>query len=135
MGSLLTTSEPTSLAKLRQVTEHLDKLDVAETNAHKREMYLILNALTDTVFVSGKDGLIRFVNPSVYRMLGYYPEDLLGKNICNILDCTDIESKVNESIVTVATDKCGAQVPVHIYVGVMKDGGENDLIVSIVRKT
>lgn len=131
------TEEATSLKKLIEITEHLDRLDAIETNTHKKEMYLILNALTDTVFVSDKTGLIRFVNPSVYRMLGYYPDDLLGKNICNILDCTDIESKVNESISTIATDKNGihipVHIPVHIYVGLMKDGA-SDLIVSIVRK-
>lgn len=50
---------------------------------------LIENA-SDVITVLGKDGAISFVSPSARRVLGYEPEELIGKNVFNFVHPDDL---------------------------------------------
>jgi PAS domain S-box-containing protein len=52
---------------------------------------LIENA-SDIITVLGKDGAISFVSPSSQRVLGYEPEELIGKNVFNFVHPDDLTS-------------------------------------------
>lgn len=55
---------------------------------------LIENAL-DIITVVGTDGKIRYESPSIERVLGYKPEELIGKSIWDYVHPEDIKSIIN----------------------------------------
>jgi diguanylate cyclase (GGDEF)-like protein/PAS domain S-box-containing protein len=48
--------------------------------SEERFRSLIENAM-DTITILGRDGTVLYESPSIERMLGYLPEDLVGKNV------------------------------------------------------
>lgn len=123
-------SNMSTIEKLRLVTDQLEELDREESHNHQREVYLLLNALTDMVLVSDIEGTIIFANPSTFKIVGYDPQELIGEHVCDVLDCDDIGNRIDTSITTTAKTKNGVHIPVHIYVGSI----DGNLVVSIIRK-
>lgn len=126
-------SEAPTIERLRALSAELDEQERAEILRREREVYLLLNALTDMVVVSNDDGIIRFANPATFRVLGYDPGDLLDTNLCAILNCPDLHGKVNTSLSTFAKTKSGDLIPIHMYIGSMKESNIQ-LIISIIRR-
>ena len=60
----------------RDVTEWMESLQQLEAN--ERKYYLLADNTTDLVALYAPDGTIEYISPSVYRLLGHKPEDLLG---------------------------------------------------------
>ena len=123
----------TKIDNLRKLTHELDELDKEEASRKEREVYLLLNALTDMVIVSDNTNIIRYANPSSFRVLGYDPHELVGSDIDQILSVDIDEKNINSSFVSTARNKDGCIIPVHMYVGELKDGTIH-LYISVIRK-
>ncbi len=57
-----------------------------QTTINKNYMTSVLNSMTDAVFVTSPDGVIKTANAAACKLLGYGEEELLGKSISAILD-------------------------------------------------
>ncbi|MBI3921007.1 MAG: PAS domain S-box protein, partial [Armatimonadetes bacterium] len=78
------------------VTGALEKRKAGEKLRQSEEHFrsLIENAL-DIISVLEVDGTVRYVSPSAERILGYRPEELLGKNVSDLVHPGDLR-KVKE---------------------------------------
>lgn len=131
-----------ALERLKEISKELDSWE----HTVQRETFLLLNSFTDMVLVTDKTGLIKFANPSSFRILGYDPVDLLDKSV-DILTFggVDHEFKIGEYLRTqaskiigvgrtvVARNKAGHEVPVYIYVSEFKNNGES-LFIAVLHK-
>lgn len=61
----------------RDISERKQTEETLKTS--EKRLRLLLEHSPDGVVVVGKDGTVNFVSPSTTRILGYNPEDLLGK--------------------------------------------------------
>ena len=67
------------LVLLRQWIAHREHADVLEARAHSDARYAALvESASDIVAVADADGVLRFVSPSVERVLGYAPSAVVG---------------------------------------------------------
>jgi PAS domain S-box-containing protein len=67
----------------------------APPHSERRFHALTENAL-DIVMVTGPDGTIRYLSPSVERVLGYTPEEVLGTNTAEYVHPDDLERAFGE---------------------------------------
>ena len=52
---------------------------INERNQAEQQLHLLLSTTAEGIFGIDKNGLTTFINPAASRMLGYSPEELLGK--------------------------------------------------------
>ncbi|MCQ4347459.1 PAS domain S-box protein [Pseudomonas stutzeri] len=72
-------------AELRQrVEERSQALD--ELQAAKEEIRAVLDHLLECVITIDSRGTVRSVNPAIEPLLGYRPEELLGRNVSCLMD-------------------------------------------------
>ena len=88
------------LVLLRDMTDK-KRADEAVRQSEQRFKALVENA-SDLIVIVDADGTIRFVSPSVERVMGYRDEDILGINILSIVKPEDIETAV-DSLANVIT--------------------------------
>ena len=79
--------------------------------SEKRFRSLVQNA-SDIITVLDVDGTIRYESPSIERLLGYRPEDLVGQNAFDYVHPDDLERL--RSIFGEITKRSGASRPVEI---------------------
>ena len=53
----------------------------AEHGAKEALLEAVLNAAVDGIVLIDRAGIIQSVNPSVQKMFGYAPEELVGQNV------------------------------------------------------
>lgn len=128
-----TLSKHSTIDKLRILSAELDLLDAEDSDKKEREVFLLLNAVTDMVVVTDVNGVIKYANPSSYRTIGYDPDALIGNDVSKFFDVHDIATLVNKSTDTYANTKDGCSIPVHMYVGELRDGTVH-LFIAIIRK-
>lgn len=77
--------------ELRDANERRKRREAEQTVRQNEERFraLIENAL-DIITVVGTDGIIHYESPSVEKVLGYKPEDLVNKNIFDYIHSEDI---------------------------------------------
>ncbi|HEY1283925.1 MAG TPA: diguanylate cyclase, partial [Steroidobacteraceae bacterium] len=73
------------LGELQQALERM-RGKLRQSTINKNYLTSVLNSMTDAVFVTSPDGVIRTANSAACKLLGYGEEELLGKNITAILD-------------------------------------------------
>jgi len=74
------------LEKLRKQAASIDKLEDLSEKAEKLEFKsLLLNSVTDSIFVTNLDGKIIYTNQSACKDRGYTKEELIGANISKLL--------------------------------------------------
>ncbi|MBT3765218.1 MAG: PAS domain S-box protein [Rhodospirillaceae bacterium] len=63
------------------------ELEQAQTKTRETmgQLNLILNSMAEGVVTIDSDGLIEYVNPTVNEMFGYSSEELIGKNVSNLM--------------------------------------------------
>jgi len=74
------------LATLRDLaaaatTEIEMQTSVRQAELARREKEVLLEAAMEGIFGMDVDGLCTFINPAAYRLLGYTPEECLGRNM------------------------------------------------------
>jgi diguanylate cyclase (GGDEF)-like protein/PAS domain S-box-containing protein len=73
------------LGELQQALERM-RGKLRQGTINKNYLNSVLNSMTDAVFVTSPDGVIRTANSAACKLLGYGEEELLGRNISAILD-------------------------------------------------
>ncbi len=76
--------------ELREATERRKRREAEQTLRQNEEIFrsLIENAL-DIITVLGTEGIIHYESPSIEKVLGYKPENLVGKNIFDYIYSED----------------------------------------------
>ncbi len=123
-----------TLEKIKEMTDILDRLDEFYASHKEREVELLANALTDMVLLLDNNGVIKYANPSSFRVLGYDPKELEGRNVGNVIGETlRLESVVKTTIETNVRNKAGEYQHIYMYLGELKDTNFH-LYIAIIRK-
>ena len=64
--------------------------------SEQRLRTILVQYISDIITILEADGTIRYVSPAVERVLGYKPEELIGKNIFDYVHPEDVEGAVKE---------------------------------------
>jgi PAS domain S-box-containing protein len=86
--------ERLALAIIRDVTER-KRMEERLRESEGRFRALIQNAL-DIIMISDADGTILYMSPSVERVLGYRPEEMLGTNTADYIHPEDVKRGFDE---------------------------------------
>ncbi len=90
-----------------------------QSTIHKDYLHSVLNSMTDAVFVTSPDGVVKIANTSACKMLGYGEEELLGKGIIAILDEReradfDLAQAAQETRESIVRTRAGQTIPVSL---------------------
>jgi diguanylate cyclase (GGDEF)-like protein/PAS domain S-box-containing protein len=104
------------IGELQQALERM-RGKLRQTTINKNYMLNVLNSMTDAVFVTSPDGVIKTANAAACKLLGYGEEELLGKNIPAILEEReredfDLLQAAHETRETVVRTRQGQTIPV-----------------------
>ena len=105
-----------ALGGLEQALERMrGRLRVSTIN--KSYLHSVLNSMTDAVFVTSPDGVIKIANVAACKLLGYAEEELLGRTILAVLDEReredfDLLQAAQETRETVMRTRAGQTIPV-----------------------
>jgi diguanylate cyclase (GGDEF)-like protein/PAS domain S-box-containing protein len=105
-----------SLAGLEQAFERM-RGKLRQTTISRNYLHSMLNSMTDAVFVTSPDGVIRLVNSAALKLLGYGEEELIGRGIAAILEEReragfDLLQAAQETRETVVRTRAGQTIPV-----------------------
>ena len=84
---------------------------------NKSYLHSVLNSMTDAVFVTSPDGVIKLANLAACKLLGYAEEELLGRGILAVLEERervgfDLLQAAQETRETVVRTRTGQTIPV-----------------------
>src|SRR5438105_793974 len=74
-----------ALAELQQALERM-RGRLRQSTINKNYLHSVLNSMTDGVFVTSPDGVIKVANLAACKLLGYAEEELLGRSILAVLE-------------------------------------------------
>ena len=91
----------------------------AQSTINKNYLHSVLNSMTDAVFVTSPDGVIKIANAAACKLLGYSEEELLGKSILAVLEEReradfDLLQAAQETRETVVRTRSGQTIPVSL---------------------
>jgi diguanylate cyclase (GGDEF)-like protein/PAS domain S-box-containing protein len=104
------------LGELEQALERMrGRLRLSTIN--KSYLHSVLNSMTDGVFVTSPDGVIKIANAAACKLLGYAEEELLGRGIIAVLDegeraDFDLLQAAQETRETLVRTRSGQTIPV-----------------------
>jgi diguanylate cyclase (GGDEF)-like protein/PAS domain S-box-containing protein len=106
------------LGELQKALEHM-RYKLRQTTITKNYLHSVLNGMTDAVFVSSPDGVVRVANQAACKLLGYAEAEVHGKNISFILEEREragfeLERAAHESRETLVQTRQGATIPVSL---------------------
>lgn len=120
----------------------------AELSESEQRFRTVFDSISDTLIIIDQQGIIKNVNPSAYKMLGYQNEELIGQPIQILIPIPDKENSgsylagfmpdnkagvvgdPSREVIVLAKD--GKQVPVDISVNVLNIG-EKTHFIGVVR--
>jgi diguanylate cyclase (GGDEF)-like protein/PAS domain S-box-containing protein len=105
-----------SLAGLEQAFERM-RGRLRQSTISKNYLHSMLNSMTDAVFVTSPDGVIKLANSAACKLLGFSEEELLGRGIAAILEEReradfDLLQAAQETRETVVRTRSGQTIPV-----------------------
>ncbi len=88
-----------------------------QTTITKDYLNSVLGSMTDAVFVTSPDGVIKVANLAACRLLGFSDEELLGKSIVFVLDDSeretfDLQHASNDTREALVRNRQGQTIPV-----------------------
>ncbi|MCP5327297.1 MAG: EAL domain-containing protein [Sinobacteraceae bacterium] len=106
------------LGNLQGTLERL-RQRLRQTTITKDYLNSVLGSMTDAVFVTSPDGVIKVANFAACRLLGYAEEELIGKGIASMLDeserlAFDLQHASNDTRETLVRNRQGQTIPVSI---------------------
>jgi PAS domain S-box/diguanylate cyclase (GGDEF) domain len=104
------------IGELQQALERM-RHKLRQTMITKDYLYTVLNGMTDAVFVTSPEGVIKVANQTACKLLGYGEEELLGRSLRSMLDERerqnfDIAQAAQETRETVVRTRQGQTIPV-----------------------
>jgi diguanylate cyclase (GGDEF)-like protein/PAS domain S-box-containing protein len=105
-----------ALADLQQALERM-RARLRTTTINKNYLHSVLNSMTDAVFVTSPDGVIKVVNSGACKLLGFSEEELIGRSIIAVLEEReragfDLLQAAQETRETVVRTRAGQTIPV-----------------------
>src|SRR5712671_7153722 len=88
-----------------------------QSTINKNYLHSVLNSMTDAVFVTSPDGIIKMANSAACKLLSYGEEEILGRGIVAVLDEReregfDLLQATQETKETVVRTRGGQTIPV-----------------------
>jgi len=88
-----------------------------QSTVNKNYLHSVLNSMTDAVFVTSPDGVVKVANSAACKLLGYAEEEILGRGIVAVLDEReregfDLLQAAQETRETVVRTRGGQTIPV-----------------------
>lgn len=104
------------IGELQQALERM-RTRLRQSTVNKNYMHSVLNSMTDAVFVTSPDGVIRMANSAACRLLGFAEEELLGRGIAALLEEReregfDLLQAAQETRETLVRTRAGQSIPV-----------------------
>ena len=105
-----------ALAELQQALERM-RGRLRQSTINKNYLHSVLNSMTDAVFVTSPDGVVKVANLAACKLLGHSEEELLGRSIISILEEReranfDLLQAAQETRETVVRTRSGQTIPV-----------------------
>jgi diguanylate cyclase (GGDEF)-like protein/PAS domain S-box-containing protein len=105
-----------ALADLQQALERM-RGRLRQSTINKNYLHSVLNSMTDAVFVTSPDGIIKMANSAACKLLGFGEEELLGRSILTVLEEReragfDLLQAAQETRETVVRTRSGQTIPV-----------------------
>lgn len=73
-------------------TDVTEKKDIQQTLSDNEDLYMLITENTpDMISFSSSDGVLQYISPSVEKMLGYKPSEMLGKRRMDFYHVEDAE--------------------------------------------
>jgi diguanylate cyclase (GGDEF)-like protein/PAS domain S-box-containing protein len=106
------------IGELQQALERM-RYKLRQTTITKDYLGSVLNGLTDAVFVTSPEGVVKIANQAACKLLGVAEEELLGRSIVSMLDeperqSFDLLQAVNDTRETVVRTRQGQTIPVSL---------------------
>jgi diguanylate cyclase (GGDEF)-like protein/PAS domain S-box-containing protein len=104
------------LAGLEQAFERM-RGRLRQSTISKGYLHSMLNSMTDAVFITSPDGVIKLANSAACKLLGFAEEELIGRGIPVILEEReragfDLRQAAQETRETVVRTRAGQTIPV-----------------------
>jgi diguanylate cyclase (GGDEF)-like protein/PAS domain S-box-containing protein len=105
-----------ALGDLQQALERM-RGRLRQSTVNKNYLHSVLNSMTDAVFVTSPDGVIKVANTASCKLLGFSEEELLGRSILAVLEEReradfDLLQAAQETRETVVRTRSGQTIPV-----------------------
>jgi diguanylate cyclase (GGDEF)-like protein/PAS domain S-box-containing protein len=106
------------LGELQQALERM-RARLRQSTINKNYLHNVLNSMTDAVFVTSPDGVIKVANSAACKLLGFGEEEILGRSIVAVLDEReregfDLLQAAQETRETVVRTRSGQTIPVSL---------------------
>ena len=104
------------LGELQQALERM-RGRLRQSTVNKSYLHSMLNSMTDAVFVTSPDGVIKVANAGACKLLGFSEEELLGRSILAVLEERervdfDLQQASQETRETLVRTRSGQTIPV-----------------------
>ena len=105
-----------ALADLQQAHERM-RGRLRQSTINKNYLHSVLNSMTDAVFVTSPDGIIKMANSAACKLLSFGEEELLGRSILTVIEERerpgfDLLQAAQETRETVVCTRTGQTIPV-----------------------
>ncbi|MGH8133979.1 MAG: putative bifunctional diguanylate cyclase/phosphodiesterase [Steroidobacteraceae bacterium] len=105
-----------ALAGLQQALERM-RSRLRQSTINRNYLHSMLNSMTDAVFVTSPDGVIKLANSAACKLLGFSEEELLGRSILAVLEEReradfDLLQAAQDTRETVVRTRSGQTIPV-----------------------
>jgi diguanylate cyclase (GGDEF)-like protein/PAS domain S-box-containing protein len=106
------------LGDLQQALERM-RARLRQYTINKSYLHSVLNSMTDAVFVTSPDGVVKLANSAACKLLGYSEEEILGRGIAAMLEESERENfdllqAAQETRETVIKTRSGQTIPVSL---------------------
>jgi len=85
---------------------------VLELRRESEQLRSLIENTSDIITIVNEDGAIRYESPSIERMLGYDPKDLIGRNVLHLVHPEDVAA--TERVLKLALDNPGTTQSVEL---------------------
>ena len=107
-----------SMGELEQAMERM-RSRLRQSTINKDYLRSILDSMTDAVFLTSPDGVVKTANAAACKMLGFAEEELLGRSIVSLLDQSvradfDLLQAAQDTRETVVRTRDGQTIPVSL---------------------
>ncbi len=72
---------------------------IQEVERTRKRLYALLENASEVIFIYNKDGIITYTSPSIKHILGFEPEEMIGKNGFEIFS-PEVNQKLKQAFIT-----------------------------------
>ena len=84
--------------ELKEVNRRLEA-QIKEVERTRKRLYALLENASEVIFIYNKDGIVTYTSPSIKHILGYDPDEMIGKNGFEIFS-PEVNQKLKQAFIT-----------------------------------